>query len=70
MTLAILLSLKTMELLQNQVGTHFRATPLFSMRTVLLMSLQHCEALVLTFDVNGPLVHLEIRCHRQPMFVN
>ena len=39
-TLAILLSLKTMESLQNGVTTHFQATPLLSMRTVSLASLQ------------------------------
>ena len=43
MTLAILFSLKTMESIQNGVVTHFRATPLFSMRTVLLASLQSCR---------------------------
>ena len=36
--LAILFSLKTMESLQNGVATHFQATPLFSMRTILLAS--------------------------------
>ena len=33
MTLAILFSLKTVELLENGLQTHSRATPLFSMRT-------------------------------------
>ena len=33
MMLAILFSLKTMELLQNGVATHFQATMLFSLRT-------------------------------------
>ena len=33
MTLAILFSLKTEELLENGLQTHSRATPLFSMRT-------------------------------------
>ena len=49
MTLAILLSLKTMESLQIGVATHFRATPLFSMKTVSLES-------SLTLGVKGPLV--------------
>ena len=37
---SVLFSLKTMESLQIGVTTHFWATPLFSMRTVLLASLQ------------------------------
>ena len=40
--LATLFSLKTMETLQNRVAIHFRAAPLFSMRTVSLASLQSC----------------------------
>ena len=40
--LAILFLLKTMGLLQNGVATYFQGTPLFSMRTVLLDSLQSC----------------------------
>ena len=40
MTLAMLLSLKTMELLQIGIAAHFQATGLFSMRTVLPASLQ------------------------------
>ena len=44
MTLATLLSLKTMESLQNGGASHFQATPLFSMRTVLLVSLQNCRS--------------------------
>ena len=42
MTLAILFSLKTIESLQNGVATYFQATPLFSMRTVSLVSSQSC----------------------------
>ena len=42
MTLAKQLLLKTMESLQNGAATHFQATPLFSMRTVFLVSLQNC----------------------------
>ena len=42
MMLAILLSLKTMESLQNGVATHLQATSLFSMRTVSLVSSQSC----------------------------
>ena len=41
MRLVILLYLITMELLQNRIGTHFQATPLFSMRAVSLAS-QSC----------------------------
>ena len=41
-TLVILLSLKTMELLQIGVATHFQASPLFSMRTELLAPSQNC----------------------------
>ena len=40
MMLAILFSLKTTELLQNGVETHFQTTPLFLMRTVLVASSQ------------------------------
>ena len=40
MTLAILFSLKTMKLLQNRVVTYCQATPLFSMRILLLASSQ------------------------------
>ena len=40
MTLAILLSLKTMESLQNGVTTHFQVTPLLSLRTESLASPQ------------------------------
>ena len=42
MTLAILFSFKEMVSLQNGLATHFRATSLFSMRTVLVASLQSC----------------------------
>ena len=35
---AILLSLKTMESLQNRIATHFSVIPLFSMRAVSLTS--------------------------------
>ena len=44
MTLAILFSLKTVKSLQIGVATHFQGTPLFSMRTVLLVSLQSCRS--------------------------
>ena len=37
MTLAILFLLKTMESLQIGIAIHFQATPLLSMRTVLLV---------------------------------
>ena len=40
MTLAILFSLKTIELLKNGVATYFQATPLISMRTELQASSQ------------------------------
>ena len=43
MMLAIQFSLKTMELLHIGVATDFRATPLFSMRTVSLASLHSCR---------------------------
>ena len=43
-TLAILFSLKTVESLENRLQTHFGATPLFSMRTVLLSSSQSCRS--------------------------
>ena len=42
--LGVLVSLKTMQLLQNGVASHFRATPLFSMRTVSLASSQLCRS--------------------------
>ena len=42
MMLVILFSLRTIELLQIGVATHFQVTPLFSMRTELLASLQSC----------------------------
>ena len=44
MTLAISLSLKTMQSLQNGVATHFRVTPLYSVRTESLLSLQSCRS--------------------------
>ena len=44
MMLAILLSLKTVESLQNEVATHFQVTRLFSMRTELLALLQSCSS--------------------------
>ena len=43
MMLAILFSLKTMESIQNGIANHFQATPLFSMKTVMLASLQSCH---------------------------
>ena len=42
MILAILFSLKTV---QNGVATNFQVTPLFSMRTELLASLQSCRSI-------------------------
>ena len=42
MTLVILFSWETVESLQNGVETHFLVTPLYSMRTVLLVSSQIC----------------------------
>ena len=36
--------LKTVESLQNGVATYFQATPLFSMRTELLVSSQSCHS--------------------------
>ena len=60
MRLVILLYLITMELLQNRIGTHFQATPLFSMRTVSLASSQkNMAALTLTLGVNGSLNSLQ-----------
>ena len=43
MTLATLLSFKTMELLQNGIATLLGVTPLFSIRPVLLALSQHCR---------------------------
>ena len=43
MTLAILFSLNTMKSLQNEVATHFQATPLFSMKTESHASSQSCR---------------------------
>ena len=43
--LAILLSLKTMELLQIGIVTHLRVTTLFSMRAVSLASSQSCRSI-------------------------
>ena len=45
--LVILPSLKTMELLQIEIATHFKVTPLISMRAVWLV-------LSLTLSVNKP----------------
>ena len=44
MRLAVLLSLKTMESLQNGVATHFRVTPLVSMSSMasVIAELLHC----------------------------
>ena len=44
MTLAILFSLKTVELLQIGFATHFQAIPLFSVGTESQVSLQHCHS--------------------------
>ena len=56
MTLAILLSLKTMELLGNGVATHFQSTLLLSMRTESQASFSEVvAALMLTLGVSGPL---------------
>ena len=44
MTLEILFSLKTVESLENRLQTNSGATPLFSMRTVLLASSQSCRS--------------------------
>ena len=52
MTLAILFSLKTMELLQNGVATDFLETLLFLMRAVLLASSQSCCSVIT--GPNGP----------------
>ena len=43
------------ESLQNGLAIHFRVTPLFSMRTLLLLSLESCRSVELTLDVNGTL---------------
>ena len=53
MTLVILFSLKTMELLQNGIATHFGVIALFSIRPVLLALSQHAAMLTLTLNVNG-----------------
>ena len=50
MMLAILLSLKTMELFQNRVTTHFKVPPLFSMTAVLLVLLQCCHGVGVDAD--------------------
>ena len=54
MTLAILLSLKTMEYLQYRVATHFGATPLFSMRPISLVLSQRCDSIDVDAWENGP----------------
>ena len=54
MILVVLFSLKTLDLLQNGVATHFWVTPLSSMRTVSLASSQSCRSVDLTLGVNGP----------------
>ena len=43
LTVVILFSLETMELLQNGIATNFQAIPLFSMRTELLVSSKSCR---------------------------
>ena len=45
MTLAILFSLKTMELLENRLQPHSGVTPLFSIRTESLVSSQSCRSI-------------------------
>ena len=45
MMIAIPFSLKTMESLQNGVGTYFQVTPLISMRSKSLASSQSCRSL-------------------------
>ena len=52
MTLEMMLTLKTMELLQNGVATHFRKTALFSKRTLSLASSQCCRSIDTTLGVN------------------
>ena len=52
MTIAILLSLKIMESLQNGIATHFGVTPLYSMEKSVAKVI---AALTLTPNVNGPL---------------
>ena len=52
MTLAMLLSMKTMESLQNWVATHSGATPLFSIRAVLLAARSIVVDLMVTLSVN------------------
>ena len=59
MTLAILFSLKTIGLLENAV----KMTPLFSMRTVALASLQSCRSVDSDARVNGPLC-VHVNCFR------
>ena len=44
MMLVIVFLLKSMESLQNGVATHFQVTPLFSMRTESLATLQNCRS--------------------------
>ena len=46
MTLAILFSLKSVELLENRLQPHSGATPLFSMRTESQVSSQSCRSVV------------------------
>ena len=45
MTLEILFSLKIMESFKNAVATDFQVTPLFSMRTELLVSSQNRKSI-------------------------
>ena len=45
MMLVILFSLKSIELFENRLQPHSGATPLFSMRTISLASLQSCSSI-------------------------
>ena len=60
-TLAILFSLKTMESLENGLQPHSGETPLFSMRTVSLASLQSCHSI----DTNACYERALKRCFGQ-----
>ena len=57
--------IETMESLQNGVATHFEATTLFSIRPVLLVSLQHCRSIDTDAECKRALTMQVILAHCQ-----
>ena len=69
MMLTRLFSLKTMESLENGLQLHSGATPLFSMRTILLASSQSCRSIHTDAWCKGALNVNTITCCHRPQFL-